>query len=199
MKTAIKNKYLAKFDELNVLATELVVKPSAEEAAYFFDDMLIDAYVEGFEGAQYILGAPLGGIELSRLKEVVNKEYGGVTIQEKLIKYYETLDEKSLNRLLEDEYHRAYATGQLDGAEAVSLGKNLKPTDRKQLKGEILKVWVTAGDEKVRKDHQKLDGVTLPLYDRFIVGDDSALAPGGFQSARLNVNCRCMLDFTYNG
>jgi hypothetical protein len=57
----------------------------------------------------------------------------------------------------------------------------------------VRKQWVTAGDERVRDPHQWLDGVIVPLDEKFYVDGDSAMAPGGFSLPELNVNCRCEL------
>ena len=59
------------------------------------------------------------------------------------------------------------------------------------------KQWVTAGDERVRDPHAWLDGVIVPIDEKFYVDGDSAMAPGGFALPELNVNCRCELRLIY--
>lgn len=56
------------------------------------------------------------------------------------------------------------------------------------------KRWVTAKDERVRVEHRALDGVTLDVAEEFQIGLHSALYPGGFGVARLDINCRCRIE-----
>lgn len=53
------------------------------------------------------------------------------------------------------------------------------------------KEWLTAHDERVRKSHQRLDGVSVPVDERFSNGLDHPGDPAGDPSE--TVNCRCTL------
>jgi hypothetical protein len=57
----------------------------------------------------------------------------------------------------------------------------------------VKKRWITAEDDRVRDAHRWLDGIAVPLDEKFYVDGDSAYAPGGFSLPELNVNCRCEL------
>lgn len=63
--------------------------------------------------------------------------------------------------------------------------------------GATKKTWHTVGDNRVRDTHEPLDGITVPLDANFYTWDDDmAQAPGQFEKASNNVNCRCWLTFS---
>lgn len=65
-------------------------------------------------------------------------------------------------------------------------------------KGVILeKVWVTAGDDKVRDAHVGMAGQRVAADDLFVEPESGAttLYPGGFNIPELDINCRC--DFIW--
>jgi hypothetical protein len=52
-------------------------------------------------------------------------------------------------------------------------------------------------DNRVREEHQYLEGQTIDIDDEFYTYDgDHASAPGLFTLAQNNVNCRCELIFS---
>lgn len=176
MQPILLDRYLAKFDELNILFTDIINAETAEQAVKQFDDILIDAYIEGFASAAYILGDI--AVDYNALDNAINKQYDGVSIQDKAREYYTSKDTESLKALVDSEYHRVYNTAR-DNA--------YKGHDKK---------WVTVGDDKVRPTHDFLDGVKVGANERFYTYDgDSALFPGDFTSAENNANCRCIIDY----
>jgi uncharacterized protein with gpF-like domain len=67
------------------------------------------------------------------------------------------------------------------------------------LEDQLLKHWLTAGDERVRESHQAAgeeyaDGI--PMDEDFVVGGDSMETPGGGSDPGENINCRCSLYYT---
>ena len=58
------------------------------------------------------------------------------------------------------------------------------------------KTWLSAGDERVRPDHEDADGQTVAIDDTFDVGGESAMYPGDPQlSDDESCNCRCTLVY----
>ena len=55
----------------------------------------------------------------------------------------------------------------------------------------VARRWLTARDSRVRDQHRFLNNKTAGINDPFNVGGFSAMHPGGFSVARLDVNCRC--------
>jgi SPP1 gp7 family putative phage head morphogenesis protein len=55
----------------------------------------------------------------------------------------------------------------------------------------VKKRWMATLDNRTRGSHARLDGKTIDLKDKFKIGDDSALYPGGFGLVKNNIRCRC--------
>ena len=109
-----------------------------------------------------------GSSEQSGQTETV--ESGGVSLEEAII------------RIAETEMHRDANTAALETARKAGA-KN--------------KTWITMMDEKVRDTHQYLEGMTVGIDEDFWTYDnDHAPAPGMFEFAENNVNCRCELVFS---
>jgi uncharacterized protein with gpF-like domain len=82
------------------------------------------------------------------------------------------------------EVTRAY------GAGTIAAG-----LEQSRLSGRLLsKLWRTEHDDRVRASHRHVDGVTLPLYQPFMVGGYPLMFPGDpMGPADEVVNCRCDL------
>jgi hypothetical protein len=189
------------YDELNTfreMATRYVNEPLTQsEKEQLRDDMweyieflLIEAYVYGNVQAMDDLGMldrdPKDFISEDEMERVINEPVAEKTYKDRIREY---LDDESSTvedfvRVAETDATRVYNAGVVDGGKASGV-----PGVRKQ--------WVTAGDERVRDPHQWLDGVIVPLDEKFYVDGDSAMAPGGFSLPELNVNCRCELRLIY--
>lgn len=65
--------------------------------------------------------------------------------------------------------------------------------------GATMKTWHTMRDRRVRKEHSVLDGKTIPLEDKFLVGNSYLLFPRDEVNcddlADIS-NCRCSLSFS---
>jgi phage portal protein BeeE len=57
-----------------------------------------------------------------------------------------------------------------------------------------MKRWVTTVDGRERRAHREMNGQTVPVGKTFVAPSGARAAyPGGFRSAALNVNCRCVV------
>lgn len=184
-----KRRYLLKFDEINRLgqvfadvavgasATKKNVKAAVDE----FYDILIDAYIEGFAFAAYLLGEDdvENGIDEEKMRKAVEYSYPDGSIKDKFIDYFLSGDGEAIKRLIDSEFHRVHQSGGYDYADSLPQ----KPYKR----------WLTMLDERVRDTHQYLEGVIVPYDAEFITYDgDYAKFPGGFRNPSNNVNCRCV-------
>lgn len=178
---AVINRYVRLLDELNVLTgVEAIKKLSKED----FFELLIDAYMEGFVGVQYGLGAS-NKLNYKDAANITNKVYDGVSIGQKFDEYTAQKDYGHLKTLVESEYHRAYNIGGYDCAKQSKNDQN-----------DIQKVWLTMLDDKVRDTHIYLDGVSAPIDGYFYTFDgDYARFPSDFQKAQNNANCRCIIQY----
>ena len=193
-------KFIAKFDELEQIVAGFFEAESKDEAISEFEDVLIEAYLLGFQSAKEMLG--FSDEMKPGIYSVLNYEYQGETIGSKFANYYDTKDIESIKRLLDSEYHRMYNKGLFNTAEEyryteMERGEMASPyyaptPNSIAPEKDVYKTWITMGDEKVRETHQFLEGVSVRLWERFYTMDaDSALFPGDFALARNNCNCRC--------
>ena len=188
---------LMPYDELNTfkaMVAEYKTEPLAQsEKERLRDDiedyieyLLFEAYTYGNVQAMRDLGLldrdPADLIDPNVMEQTINERIADKTYKQRIREYLD--DENStvddFQRVAETDATRVYNAGVVDGGKASGV-----PGVRKQ--------WVTAGDERVRDPHQWLDGVIVPLDEKFYVDGDSAMAPGGFSLPELNVNCRCEL------
>ncbi len=59
------------------------------------------------------------------------------------------------------------------------------------------KEWLATRDERVRDEHLNLDGQIQPTDKPFVVFGGSAMYPGDFGVAELDVNCRCTIAVVF--
>lgn len=169
------------WDQLNRLNSVVIsFNKDEDDAVKDFRDYLIDAYIEGFSAALYMLGGDADA-DGAKLEAALNKSYDNVTITEKFMEYYRAKDAESITRLLESEFHRMNEQGAYDAAANFPSAK---------------KRWSAILDDKTRLTHDILDGTTVNVGEKFYsISGDSALFPGGFESAAENANCRCMIEY----
>lgn len=178
---------LFEWDELNLIREETrrvmslpPEKRQSEKKRYcdYLEYVLCLVYLYGWKDAEEIIGiVPLvDGLD----DKTVNLEIENKTWRERAEEYLDSGTEAEMLRLIDTESTRDYNTGVTDA------GKQSNITGLK-------KRWNTMLDERVRDQHQELEGQTVGIDDLFYIGDDSAYAPGGFSLPENNVNCRCVV------
>lgn len=181
--------YVTAFDELHTLLSfsfrNSGNQNKEKRTEIVMEDLLsflILAYTRGIQDISDMLGITLQ-VNLQNMQKAIYLQINSEDVTDRVATHISENDLSALLRLAETEYHRIYHTALQDGAEASGL--------------DIVKTWITIGDEKVRDSHAYLDNMTIPLNERFYTYDgDSALFPGCFSNAEHNVNCRCMLQYT---
>ena len=115
--------------------------------------------------------------------KVVDAEVAGKTWRERVADYFANGGTGAdLARIADTETHRIANTAALDTAKYA---------------GARNKTWITMMDDRVRDTHDYLEGETVGIDDDFYTYDgDHASAPGLFELAENNVNCRCELLFS---
>lgn len=120
---------------------------------------------------------------LDEINDTVNAEVSGKTWKDRVEDYFAnggSVDD--IVRIAETETHRIANTA------AITTAKKA---------GARFKTWQTMLDERVRSTHDYLEGETVPIDEDFYTYDgDHASAPGLFELAENNVNCRCELLFS---
>lgn len=203
---------LPEFDELNTIRTrletvtttlveQLTTPTQGRQARKECEDIIFELITMG-----YAYGIEVAGLSLTedipinsrRMMEVANAPTKGETFRDRISKHIdaarealttktpeevaETLTEE-LATVAETETHRTGNEAILDGGEWAATNRGKKSNKR----------WNTMEDDKVRDPHWALQNAEVPLDAYFYTDGDKALAPGGFERADLNVNCRCWL------
>ena len=147
--------------------------------------------------------------ELNRVDTEIRERFGNTKLEKR--------DEEDVIDMLLDLFLLAYATGRSVTNE--NLSSNYNPSldeimkvvdaevagktwrqrveDTAKFAGAKRKTWATMLDDRVRETHEYLEGQTVGMDDDFYTYDgDHAPAPGLFELAENNVNCRCELLFS---
>lgn len=178
------------FDELNRLDVQIreqygdgKLKKSDEDDVI---DMLLDLFLLAYAMGNGVTNENLSSNyepSLDEVKKTVDAEVAGKTWRERVEDYFSnggTGDD--IIRIAETETHRIANTA------AITTAKQA---------GARYKTWATMLDDRVREQHEWLEGVTVGIDEDFYTDDgDHASAPGLFTLAQNNVNCRCELIFS---
>ena len=181
------------FDELNRMDSEIrerFGKKSLQKRDKREEEDIIDELLDLFLLA-YAMGNSVTNDNLSSnyapsvedVMKVVDAEVAGKTWRERVEDYFANGGTgEDLARIADTETHRIANTAALDTAKYA---------------GAKSKTWVTMLDDRVRDTHDYLEGETVEIDDDFYTYDgDHASAPGLFELAENNVNCRCELLFS---
>lgn len=180
------------FDELNRFVTVTLpthfdangmIKSKKDEEDII--DELLDLFLLAYALGNEVTNASLSSDwtpTLDEVMETVDKEVAGKTWRERVEDYFANGGSAGdIVRIAETETHRDANTAALNTA--IHAGAKAK-------------TWVTMLDDKVRDTHVPLEGVSVPIDAEFYTWDgDHAPAPGLFELAENNVNCRCELMF----
>ena len=205
---------LPEFDELNNIKTTLsemlatdtsdtIETPRGYADRKHLEDTIFELITMG-----YVYGVTVAGLDFDqdfpvsreRMFESANRPTKGETFRERIEHHLdeyeaspkdETATEKLVNQLAvvaETETHRTINEGGYEAAERYA---------EEHPGVTIYKTWETMRDDRVRDEHEELQGATVPLDARFYSWTgDSALRPGDFMSPELNINCRCILRYS---
>ena len=181
------------FDELNRLDSEIRERfgdESLQKRDKQDEEDIIDELLDLFLLA-YAMGNSTVNNDLSSnytpsvddVMRVVDAKVAGKTWRERVEDYFANGGTgEDLARIADTETHRIANTAALDTARYA---------------GARNKTWVTMMDDRVRDTHDYLEGETVGIDDDFYTYDgDHASAPGLFELAENNVNCRCELLFS---
>lgn len=195
-------RYLAAFDQLNIILETYDLddpdkKTDADDVILWFDDFMIDAYLEGFAVIGWLLDDDEDRMpDYGKIYSTIEKPYEGKTAYDRIREYVADRDSESLKRVFETEFHRVYNTGSHDRAEAVEKSLNQKP-ERGEERKHVMKTWLTMRDYRVRETHRYIEGISIPMDSVFATFDgDEAQFPGGFSRVENNANCRCILKYS---
>lgn len=180
------------FDELNRFNKDIRAKfgdarleDRREEEEDIIDELLdlfLLAYAMGNSVTNDNLSSDYAP-SVDEVMKVVDAKVAGQTWRERVEEYFANGGTGAdIARIADTEMHRIANTAALDTAKYA---------------GAKYKTWATMLDGKVRDTHDYLEGETVGIDEDFFTYDgDHASAPGLFELAENNVNCRCELLFS---
>lgn len=178
-------------DELNVFETTLNAQYADGKLTTALLDTTIDEMLDLFLLA-YASGVTAANNDLGTEKKpsrddadrAINATVAGKTWRERVKEWTDNGGTPyDLARIAETDMTRIYNTAVLDTVKANGAEST------------TYKRWNTMLDDRVRTDHQFLEGITIPYNAKFYVpSGDSAYAPGLFATPELNIGCRCVLE-----
>jgi len=157
--------------------------PSLEDMLDDLLDLFLLAYASGVEAAKSDLGVEVSP-SVDDADKAIYQAVAGETWKERVKKYKaDGGTPADIYRIAETDMTRIYNTGVLDTVRANGAENT------------TFKRWNTQLDDRVREQHQWLEGVTIPYDADFYLPDgDHARAPGLFSKPENVVNCRCVLE-----
>lgn len=181
---------LMPFDELNRLEAaipeymnrENKSKADLDSLLDMLEDLFLLAYANGVESVNVSMSADISA-DVSDVQDTVDREIAGETWRERVEDYFLNGGTAAdIVRVMETEMHRDYNEAALQAARKA---------------GAKSKTWMTMMDDRVRETHDYLQSMTVGIDEDFYTYDgDHASAPGMFELAENNVNCRCLLTFS---
>ena len=182
------DQFLVGFRTRNLARSEEISPEEEEDIIDELLDLFLLAYMDGSQDAANEL---LIDVEpsIDDAMETIEKPIGGRTFRDRVRNYLNGdmgdttgTPAEAIARVAETESVRIYNES---GLKTAKKG------------GAKLKTWNTVGDNRVRDQHELLNGVTSPIDGYFYTyTGDRAMHPGGFETAENNVNCRCWLTFS---
>lgn len=197
---------LLPFDELDNIITKYTMpffdirEQGKDEVIDEVYELLVLALVYGIDNVNDWLNVDVE-LPIETTESILFKPIDGLTWADRISLYFDTEEDgkvvisgqetdltDAILKVAESETTRIFNESEQAAAEEATRQTG-RPT---------VKTWRTKKDERVRDTHRFLEGVTIPIDQRFwTIDGDSALTPGGFLTAQENVNCRCVLVYSW--
>ena len=178
-------------DELNALETTLnaryedgkLTTPQTDTTIDEMLDLFLLAYARGVEAANSDLGTKKIPSR-DAVEQALYAEVAGKTWEQRVKEWTDTGGTPyDLARIAETDMTRIYNTAVLDTVKANGVEST------------TMKRWNTMLDDRVRTDHQFLEGMSVPYdADFYVPSGDHAKAPGLFSTPEENCGCRCVIE-----
>mgnify|MGYP003297456483 CR=1 FL=1 len=167
------------------VATEEVGDTLAQDAVSVLPKDYVDSTIGTAGGRNAVSPAiknfdGLSDKQKAEADKAIYKKFDNKDFRDRVRQYAEIGNAKEIIRVVETDGNRVYNTGGLNAVKGIAKTKT----------------WCTMQDTKVRDAHDFLQGITVPVEDKFVTYDgDEADEPGDFADPANNVNCRCWLEF----
>ena len=131
------------------------------------------------------------GIDIKELKQVVRTEVSRGLSQAYSYEKMATL----IKRASGNSYTNSVRIARTEGHRITNEATYNAQMKAKSKGAQIMKQWDATLDGKTRPEHQYLDGQIVDVDKPFKDSDgNETMYPGGFGIARLDINCRCVIQ-----
>jgi uncharacterized protein with gpF-like domain len=199
------------FDELKRINKELDEVAVAQEIAKYFEEMdlpseeielrirIANDFQRFFQNLFFLMltGEALREKYINDIRNEYIKicdRYDLIPNMEHINRLAETVVDNTLQNIDKEFYTSIGRTVSIAETETNSSA-NYDELQDMIANGMTQKTWQTMQDNRVRKSHAELDGVTIPIEDMFSVGNAEMLYPcdelNGFDYPEELVGCRC--------
>ena len=101
---------------------------------------------------------------------------------------------KQIRRANDFSINRARTIAQTETTRSINRATNESYNIfSKEENVQISKEWIASRDDRVREDHEALDGQIVPVNEDFVMEEYSGSAPGDFGAPEMDINCRCTI------
>lgn len=184
-----KQKFLTKFDELEIIAAGILEEVENETEEQRADrlcdevlDMLIDIYVFGVFETGEMLNTKTE-VNTDEMYESVYRRIEGKNFEDRIREYVKEGTIGEIARVIDTDTHRVLNEGIYNAAKSTNAN--------------VRKTWRTMEDMRVRDSHFYLENVSVGLDEYFYTyTGEKALYPGGFGTPEEDCNCRCVIEIT---
>jgi len=88
-------------------------------------------------------------------------------------------------------YRRSMTIARTEGHRVASMARQRSQEEASNRGIHLRKMWIATLDQRTRDPHQELDGQTVGVREHFEIDGMTALQPGMFGIAHMDINCRC--------
>lgn len=129
------------------------------------------------------------GIDIKELKQTIKTE-----VSRGISQSYSYEQIASLIKIASgNSYNNSVRIARTEGHRITNEATYNAQVKAKENGAQIMKQWDSTLDGKTRPEHQALDGQIVEVDKPFVVDGYEAMYPGGFEVARLDINCRCCI------
>lgn len=97
-----------------------------------------------------------------------------------------------------EEYYTSYDRGRLNAENEAEKIAEYRTYTQAVKSGKTMKMWLSQKDNRVRHSHKIVDGVKIPIFDLFEVGNSLFLYPTSqtySPEEKEYINCRCTCKY----
>lgn len=106
---------------------------------------------------------------------------------------------KAISESTEASYKQSLRIARTEGHRVQSESTQRAYEEAEDLGIELQKQWMASLDDTTRDEHAELDGQTVGIDEEFEINGYTAMGPGMFGDAALDINCRCTTITIVNG